>query len=86
MFQGDIQEGADVAKDTPMEPMAGSDRLDLLAGVVEEAMIAADYSPLGMREANRHDLRLMLRRLGPSERDTRRILGVFRRILWRLKR
>ncbi len=67
-------------------PTAASARLDLLAGVVEEAMIAANYSPVRMREANRHDLRLLLRRLRPSERDTRRILGIFRRILWRLRR
>jgi tRNA/rRNA methyltransferase len=82
----EIPEIADPGKEARREPMAESGRLDLLAGVVEEAMIAAEYSPLPMREANRHDLRLMLRRLGPSERDTRRILGVFRRILWRLKR
>jgi hypothetical protein len=37
-----------------------------------------------MQEANRRDLRLLLRRLSPSERDARRILGLFRRILWRL--
>jgi tRNA/rRNA methyltransferase len=63
-----------------------SDRLELLAGVVEEAMEAASYSPPGMREANRHDLRLTLRRLTLSAHDTRRILGLFRRILWRLQR
>ncbi len=67
-------------------PSATSAHLDLLAGLVEEAMIAASYSPVRMREANRHDLRLLLRRLRPSERDTRRILGIFRRILWRLRR
>ena len=39
-------------------------------------MIAAGYSPSSMREANRHDLRLLLRRLGPSRRDSRRILGL----------
>jgi hypothetical protein len=39
-----------------------------------------------MQAANRHDLRLLLRRLAPTERDSRRILGLFRRILWRLKR
>jgi len=60
--------------------------LELLAGVVEEVMLAAKYSPASMREANRHDLRLLLRRLSPSVRDTRRILGLFRRILWRLRR
>jgi len=65
---------------------AASGDLDLLAGVVEESMRAAGYSPRGMQQANRHDLRLMLRRLALSARDTRRILGLFRRILWRLKR
>jgi tRNA C32,U32 (ribose-2'-O)-methylase TrmJ len=49
-------------------------------------MTAANYSPASMREANRHDLRLLLRRLAPTKRDTRRILGLFRRILWRMKR
>jgi tRNA/rRNA methyltransferase len=67
-------------------PSAASDRLDLLAGVVEEVMLAAAYSPSSMRDANRHDLRLLLRRLSLRERDLRRILGLFRRILWRLKR
>ena len=77
----------DQAEEAPMrESAATADRLELLAGVVEQAMVAADYSPVSMREANRHDLRLLLRRLGPSERDVRRILGVFRRILWRLER
>ena len=65
---------------------AASGKLELLASVVERTMVAADYSPVGMREANRHDLRLLLRRLGPTERDLRRILGLFRRILWRLER
>lgn len=67
-------------------PSAPSGRLDLLAGVVEETMTAAGYSPSLMQAANRHDLRLLLRRLALTERDSRRILGLFRRILWRLKR
>lgn len=66
-------------------PAALSGRLDLLAGVVEETMVVAGYSPTLMQEANRHDLRLLLRRLALKERDSQRILGLFRRILWRLK-
>jgi TrmH family RNA methyltransferase len=65
---------------------APSGSLDLLAGVIEETMVAARYSPASMQAANRHDLRMLLRRLAPSQRDTRRILGLFRRILWNLKR
>jgi tRNA/rRNA methyltransferase len=65
---------------------ATSGRLELLAGVVEEAMVEAGYSPRAMRPANRRDLRLLLRRLALTAADTRRILGIFRRILWRLRR
>ena len=72
--------------DSGGRPAAAAERLELLAGVVERTMVAADYSPKAMQEANRHDLRLLLRRLGPTERDLRRILGLFRRILWRLER
>jgi tRNA C32,U32 (ribose-2'-O)-methylase TrmJ len=57
-----------------------------LASVIEEAMQAAEYSPQGMHSANRHDLRLLLRRLSLPAHDLRRILGLFRRILWRIKR
>ena len=67
-------------------PAAASSKLELLAGVVERTMVAANYSPASMRKANRRDLRLLLRRLAPTERDARRILGLFRRILWRLER
>jgi tRNA/rRNA methyltransferase len=63
---------------------ATSASLGLLAGVIEETMLAAGYSPSSMRAANRHDLRLLLRRIAPNAKDNRRILGLFRRILWRL--
>lgn len=63
---------------------AASGDLELLAGVVEQTMESAGYSPRAMQGANRHDLRLLLRRLSLNQRDIRRILGIFRRILWRL--
>jgi TrmH family RNA methyltransferase len=69
----------------PIQPAAPSASLDLLAEVIEETMLSARYSPPSMQAANRHDLRLLLRRLAPNQRDSRRILGLFRRILWRLK-
>jgi len=65
---------------------ASSAALDRLAGLAEETMVAAQSSPASLREANRRDLRLLTRRLALSERDARRIMGIFRRILWRLKR
>jgi len=60
--------------------------LDILTGLVLETMQAAGYSPRSMQAANRHDLLLMMRRLALSPQDSRRTLGLFRRILWRLKR
>jgi TrmH family RNA methyltransferase len=65
---------------------AASRDLELLADVVAETMQAANYSPAAMHKANRHDLALLLRRLALTQPDARRILGLFRRILWRLKR
>jgi len=62
-----------------------SAHLNLLAEVIEKVTLSAHYSPYSMRDANRHDLRMLLRRLSLSQRDTRRILGFFRRILHRLK-
>ena len=78
---------AESAPTTPFPSVSSatfSGHLDLLAGVIEEAMQAVGYSPRAMQPANRHDLRLLLRRLSLSSHDTRRILGLFRRILWRL--
>jgi tRNA/rRNA methyltransferase len=66
-------------------PPASGD-LDLLAELVEQAMQAAGYSPRSMHQANRHDLRLLLRRVAFTRHDIRRILGLFRRILWKLDR
>ncbi len=66
-------------------PAVTSAQLDRLADLVEQTMVAARYSPQSMQQANRHDLHLLLRRLALSPRDLRRILGLFRRILWRIK-
>ncbi|MGA8729301.1 MAG: RNA methyltransferase [Terracidiphilus sp.] len=60
--------------------------LDTLGRIIEQVMIAADYSPRAMQPANRHDLRLLLRRLNLNSADIRRALGLFRRILWGLER
>jgi TrmH family RNA methyltransferase len=79
-------EGILCSDDRPSHPPAApASSLDLLASVIEETMVAARYSPRSMQAANRHDLRLLLRRLSPTQRDARRILGLFRRILWRLR-
>lgn len=67
------------------DPPSTARDLELLATVVEETMRAANYSPAAMRTANRYDVKLLLRRLALTGRDARRILGLFRRILWRLQ-
>ena len=67
-------------------PTAASGALDRLAEVIGQTMTAAGYSPRIMDAANRHDLRLLLRRIHLTSTDTKRALGVFRRILWRLTR
>jgi TrmH family RNA methyltransferase len=67
-------------------PPATSRDLDLLAEVISQTLSAANYSPAAMRNTNRHDLHLLLRRLAFSQIDARRALGFFRRILFKLHR
>ena len=68
------------------ESAALSGSLERLAGLIEETMKAAEYSPASMEAVNQHDVRVTLRKLRLSALDTRRVMGLFRRILWRLKR
>ena len=63
-----------------------TEQLDRLAALVEETMEAVNYSTRGMRSANGQALRVLLRRLMPNESDLRRMMGLFRRILWQLGR
>ena len=63
-----------------------TEQLDRLAALVEETMEAVNYSTRGMRSANGQALRVLLRRLMPNEPDRRRMMGLFRRILWQLGR
>lgn len=65
-------------------PCPTSGAIDDLANLIEQTMTAAHYSPQAMQAANRHDLRLMLRRLHLRPADLRRALGFFRRVLWHL--
>jgi TrmH family RNA methyltransferase len=80
---GDPDVKAGVAGKDHSAPTSGN--LEQLAGVIGEVMVAAGYSPKSMLAANQHDLRLMLRRLQLGAADRRRALGLFRRILWRLR-
>ena len=83
---GDVEpDPAQADPQTEDDPPASARDLEILTAVVEETMRAANYSPSIMRKANRHDMHLLLRRLTLSSRDTRRILGLFRRILWQLQ-
>lgn len=63
---------------------ANSADLDRVAELIELTMQRSGYSPNAMQNANRHDVQLMLRRLQLNQKDTRRILGLFRRVLARI--
>lgn len=65
---------------------ATSAALDHLAELIGETMTASGYSPAIMHSANRHDLAVLLRRLRWTGADARRALGLFRRILFRLRK
>jgi len=68
------------------DPPATAHDLDLLAEIIDQTMVSANYSPSIMRNANRRHLHLLLCRLRLSHPDVRRILGLFRRVLWQLDR
>lgn len=68
----------------PKQP--DTEQLDRLASLIEETMEAVNYSTRGMRAANGSALRVLLRRLMPNDADLRRMMGLFRRILWQLRR
>jgi TrmH family RNA methyltransferase len=70
----------------PVLDRPNSEQLDRLAGLVEETMEAVNYATRGMRSANGEALRVLLRRLMPNDTDLRRMMGLFRRILWQLRR
>jgi TrmH family RNA methyltransferase len=63
-----------------------SEQLDRLAELIEETMESVNYATRGMRSANGEALRVLLRRLMPQDADLRRIMGLFRRILWQLRK
>ena len=69
----------------PTADLASSEQLDRLALLIEETMAAVNYQTRGLRSANGHALRILLRRLMPRDSDLRRIMGLFRRILWQLQ-
>ena len=82
-----VSENTSKTNSSKMEtPQPDSGQLDRLAGLIEETMEAVNYSTRGMRSANGEALRVLLRRLMPNEADLRRMMGLFRRILWQIRR
>jgi TrmH family RNA methyltransferase len=82
-FAGDQDTASSESANTTANAPAAT--LDLLAEVIEQTMRFSGYSPQAMQKANRHDLRLFLRRLALNSADAKRSLGVFRRILYRIQ-
>ena len=82
---GDAKTPRDAGTQASKPAAAVSGELDRLAQVIEETMTASGYSPAIMSRANRLDVRELLRRLGLTQADARRAMGLFRRVLWRLR-
>ena len=83
-----LTSGSDLAQSGASQPDSSqptSAQLDRLAELVEETMEAVNYQTRGLRSANGEALRILLRRLMPREADLRRMMGLFRRILWQLR-
>lgn len=80
-FRTGSESNASQATQQLSEPAVPAAILERLANLIEQTMLAAHYSPKSMHAANRHDLRVVLRSLNLSPLDSRRIFGLFRRIL-----
>jgi tRNA/rRNA methyltransferase len=80
-----VYEGQTVLGSDPPHLNAPAAALDLLAEVIGQTLTASGYSPEPMAATNRHDIQVLLRRLSLDSADARRVLGVFRRILYRLQ-
>ncbi len=84
---GQTQIGSAIPKNARYKSESpNTEQLDRLASLVEETMGAVNYATRGMRSANGEALRVLLRRLMPNDTDLRRMMGLFRRILWQLRR
>ncbi len=86
-FDGQAHSGLGTSPVLEIDPKEGhqnptSGQLDRLAELIEETMAAANYTTRGMRSANGEAMRVLLRRLMPNDADLRRMMGLFRRILW----
>jgi tRNA/rRNA methyltransferase len=68
----------------PLDRLPDNAQLDRLAELIEDTMAQVNYATRGMRSANGEALRVLLRRLMPNDADLRRMMGLFRRILWQL--
>ncbi len=86
LYELAIRSGSTSAADALAPAAAPAATLERLSDLIEQTMAAAGYSPRAMQPANRHDLRVLLRRLAPTPLDARRMMGLFRRILFRLNR
>ena len=81
-----LQSGQSLITGENVRHLPNSEQLDRLAGLIEETMAGVNYTTRGMRSANGEALRVLLRRLMPNDADLRRMMGLFRRILWQLRR
>ena len=78
--------GANPTLSSPTGEMPETEQLERLATLVTEVMERVDYTIRGQKASSSESLRILLRRLMPNEADMRRIMGLFRRILWQLAR
>ena len=64
---------------------ANSEAMERLHGVLMEALVASDYVKSGATRSAEENLRRMIRRLSLSSEDAELLLGMLRKIVWKLK-
>lgn len=66
-------------------PLAASGDLELMGGLWFEALQASGYVKRGAESANQEKIRRLMRRLAPQADDAEVLLGMLRKILWKLR-
>lgn len=76
----------DTGTEVPLEPhVAASCDLERMGGLWFEALQASGYVKRGAESANQEKIRRLIRRLAPQADDAEVLLGMLRKILWKLR-
>jgi len=79
-----IREGKPIAVEAKPQPLANAADLERVTDLIERMMTGIGYNRHRPASADPAEVRRMVWRLGLSQSDARRWIGILRRVLWKL--